>query len=168
MKGDFSRHTFDRQRHYRKVNPQQGRAQLDSDWNEKYDIYQYLLRTLARSLVVEENKGLVDVFVDAFNARDWDRVVNLHARSVVCWTPDNPEPKKGRAAIRDLFAGYVAAFPDAQNQKEQAFGQGDWVCAEYVFTGAHEGPLTAPDGKVVQGTRKHVRVPWVSMYKLAG
>ncbi len=119
-------------------------------------------------MTVEENRRVIDVFVDAFNERDWDRVTNLHAESVVYWTPDNPEPKKGREAIRDLFVGYTSAFPDARNRKERAFGEGDWVCAEYVFTGTHMGPLTGPDGKIVQGTKKHVRVPWVSMYKLAG
>jgi len=82
-------------------------------------------------MTVEENLRVIDVFVDAFNERDWDRVANLHAESVVYWTPDNPEPHKGRAAIRDLFVAYTSAFPDARNRKEQAFGQGDWVCVEY-------------------------------------
>jgi steroid delta-isomerase-like uncharacterized protein len=119
-------------------------------------------------MTMEANQRVADVFVDAFNRRDWDRVTNLHAESVVYWTPDNAEPKTGRAAIRDLFVGYTSAFPDARNQKERAFGQGDWICAAYVFTGTHMGPLTGPDGRLVQGTKKYVRVPWVSMYNLAG
>ena len=119
-------------------------------------------------LTVEENLRAVDVFLNAFNERDWDRVANLHAESVVYRTPDNPEPKKGRKAIRDFFVGYTSAFPDARNLKERAIAQGDWVCAEYMFTGTHLGPLTDPDGKVVSGTQRQVRVPWISMYKLAG
>ena len=35
MKGDFSRETFDRARHYSAVLLQQGRVQLDADWNEQ-------------------------------------------------------------------------------------------------------------------------------------
>jgi len=118
-------------------------------------------------MTIEENLQVIDVFVDAFNERNWTRVADLHAESVVYWTPDNIEPKRGRAAIRDLFVGYTSAFPDARNQKERAFGQEDWVCAEYMFTGTHTGPMTGPEGKVVPGTKKYVRIPWVSVYKLA-
>ncbi|OLE76641.1 hypothetical protein AUG19_02530 [archaeon 13_1_20CM_2_54_9] len=117
---------------------------------------------------VEENQPVIDAFVDAFNRRDWDRVEKLHTESVIYRTPDNPKPKKGRAAVLDLFVGYVSAFPDARNRKELAFGREDWACAEYVFMGTHKGPLTGADGKVIQGTKKHLRVPWVSMYRLAG
>ena len=35
MKGDFSRQTFDPSRHYAAVLQQQGRVQLDADWNEQ-------------------------------------------------------------------------------------------------------------------------------------
>ena len=119
-------------------------------------------------MTVEENLRVIDVFIDAFNERHWDRVVDPHAESVVYWTPDNTEPKRGRAAIRDLFVGYTSAFPDARNRKERAFGAEDWVCVEYMFTGTHMGPLKGPAGKVVQGTMKFVRIPWVSVYKLAG
>ena len=35
MKGDFSRWTFDPKKHYSAVLMQQGRLQLDSDWNEQ-------------------------------------------------------------------------------------------------------------------------------------
>jgi hypothetical protein len=45
MKGDFSRQTFDSKRHYRSVRMQQGRVQLDADWNEQSDIANYLTAT---------------------------------------------------------------------------------------------------------------------------
>lgn len=38
MKGDFSRLTFDPKKHYSGVNMQQGRVQVDADWNEQRDI----------------------------------------------------------------------------------------------------------------------------------
>src|SRR6266852_864884 len=40
MKGDFSRSTFDRRKHYVGVLHQQGRVWLDSDWNE--DVFERL------------------------------------------------------------------------------------------------------------------------------
>ncbi|HUW66948.1 MAG TPA: DUF6519 domain-containing protein [Candidatus Nanoarchaeia archaeon] len=38
MKGDFTRSTFDHKKHYSSVRMQQGRVQLDADWNEQVDI----------------------------------------------------------------------------------------------------------------------------------
>src|SRR2546430_12321903 len=38
MKGDLSRQTFDPERHYSSVRMQQGKVQLDADWNEQADI----------------------------------------------------------------------------------------------------------------------------------
>ncbi|MGY2134466.1 DUF6519 domain-containing protein [Hymenobacter sp. HD11105] len=41
MAGDYSRKIFTREKHYSGVLMQQGRVQLDSDWNEQLDIQQY-------------------------------------------------------------------------------------------------------------------------------
>ena len=38
MRGDFSRLTFRPDRHYSSVRLQQGRVQVDADWNEQIDI----------------------------------------------------------------------------------------------------------------------------------
>src|SRR6476646_6999339 len=45
MKGDFSRLTFDPTRHYRAVRMQQGRLQVDADWNEHVDLVMHRLET---------------------------------------------------------------------------------------------------------------------------
>lgn len=45
MKGDFSRRSFDRRKHYRSVLQQQGRVQLDADWNEQAAIIGYRTET---------------------------------------------------------------------------------------------------------------------------
>lgn len=44
MKGDFSRFTFDPEKHYASVWMQQGRVLLDSDWNEQEEIQLYRSR----------------------------------------------------------------------------------------------------------------------------
>jgi hypothetical protein len=51
MKGDFSRNTFDPLRHYSRVLMQQGRVQLDADWNEQTEILLHYLRTLACDII---------------------------------------------------------------------------------------------------------------------
>ena len=51
MKGDFSRDTFDAVKHYSRVLMQQGRVQLDADWNEQQSINQYRTTTEARDVI---------------------------------------------------------------------------------------------------------------------
>ena len=41
MRGDFTRDSFDRRHHYTRVLMQQGRVQLDADWNEQSAIAQH-------------------------------------------------------------------------------------------------------------------------------
>ena len=43
MKGDFTRDTFDRTKHYSRVLMQQGRVTLDADWNEQTAILLHYL-----------------------------------------------------------------------------------------------------------------------------
>jgi len=51
MQGDFSRDTFDATKHFSRVLMQQGRVQLDSDFNEQDAILWWRLRLLAKDLV---------------------------------------------------------------------------------------------------------------------
>lgn len=51
MTGDISRQTFDSRKHYSKVVMQQGRVQLDADWNEQQDILQHHIETGARDVI---------------------------------------------------------------------------------------------------------------------
>jgi hypothetical protein len=51
MAGDFSRSSFDPARHNSGVRMQQGRVQLDADWNEQVDIATYYPRAAAADLI---------------------------------------------------------------------------------------------------------------------
>ncbi len=51
MKGDFSRLTFDPANQFTRVLMQQGRVQLDADWNEQTAILLHYLQTLAKDLI---------------------------------------------------------------------------------------------------------------------
>ena len=51
MKGDFSRLTFDPRKNFSSVLMQQGRVQLDADWNEQGAILLHYVRTLAADLI---------------------------------------------------------------------------------------------------------------------
>src|SRR5688500_13388789 len=51
MTGDFSRFTFDRGRRARSVLMQQGRVQLDADWNELQEVQHYRVETETMDVV---------------------------------------------------------------------------------------------------------------------
>jgi len=51
MKGDFTRDTFNPSKHYSRVMLQQGRVQLDADWNEQSAIVLHYLRALSRDII---------------------------------------------------------------------------------------------------------------------
>ncbi|MGD2087578.1 MAG: DUF6519 domain-containing protein [Candidatus Aminicenantes bacterium] len=51
MKGDFSRSTFKKKKHFHDVRMQQGRVQLDADWNEQLDITGHRVETETKDVV---------------------------------------------------------------------------------------------------------------------
>jgi hypothetical protein len=51
LKGDFTRFTYRRRKHYSKVNMQQGRVQIDADWNEQADIENYYNRLVTSDII---------------------------------------------------------------------------------------------------------------------
>lgn len=51
MKADLTRDTFDPGKHFTRVLMQQGRVQLDADWNEQASIVLHYLRALAADLI---------------------------------------------------------------------------------------------------------------------
>lgn len=51
MKGDFSRLTFNPRKHFSSVRMQQGRVQLDADWNEQLDIIAHRFATQAADFI---------------------------------------------------------------------------------------------------------------------
>ena len=51
MKADLTRNTYDPFQHFARVLMQQGRVQLDADWNEQASILLHYLQTLAADLI---------------------------------------------------------------------------------------------------------------------
>lgn len=115
---------------------------------------------------VKENLRIVDAQTEATNTRDWDRLAELY-KSTVYYTPDRPEPYKGKELI-DRFKRLFTAFPDFRSEKELAFGEGDWVCKEATVTGTHKGPFLGPGGKTIPPTNKRVRITVCKVFKFEG
>ena len=124
MKDDISRSTFRNTKHYRKVRMQQGRVQVDADWNEQFDIQSHYDRTALQDIVgkngtsikndgfrITTNKhsftiGKGNYYVDGWIAENESNVDGL--------TDQIPPPAKTDEPITDKPTedGYYLAYLD--------------------------------------------------------
>jgi Family of unknown function (DUF6519) len=135
MKGDFSRWTFDPRRHYTAVLMQQGRVQLDSDWNEQAAMLEHRDRTRFGDVVgssgVPGGVGF-EVYVGADGA-PMLTAGRIYAGGLICEldadtpishvarTPLRPEPGRTHLIYLDAWERHVTAL-DAPNLLEVALG----------------------------------------------
>jgi predicted ester cyclase len=62
----------------------------------------------------------------------------------------------------------VKAFPNLKWKLDRIFTQGDKVCAEFTFTGAHRGELVAGPRRSVAATGQSIRIQGVGIYVVRG
>lgn len=72
------------------------------------------------------HETLIADYSDAWESRDADRIASFHAEDGAFQLHSGAgEAIRGRAAIRDAFAGFIAQFPDL-TFTEQELRQADW------------------------------------------
>jgi steroid delta-isomerase-like uncharacterized protein len=86
---------------------------------------------------------------EAWNAHDADGVAACYAEDAVLYDVGLPDPLRGRAAIRESVAGYLAAFSDFHAEVGEPIVSGDRAAQEWKVTGTNDGELlgVAPTGK---------------------
>ena len=102
-------------------------------------------------------RGLLDRYVETYNAGDLDGVMDLYAEDSTQLMPDGVF--KGRDAIRDRLARELDAFSDIAHRVVSYVEGGDAFADEFVFVGTHTGPLLLPDGTELAATGKRVEIP---------
>jgi hypothetical protein len=137
MKGDFTRMTFDPAKHYTRVFEQQGRVQVDSDFNEMNDIHRYFLRRLAADLIGPhggpDNAFKLDVATDKDNKellRDFQVALgHYYVEGILCendgralyasqsGSPDALENNKKYLAYLDVWERHVTAYEDEDEKR---------------------------------------------------
>jgi len=89
-----------------------------------------------------ENKALARRLVEeAFNAGRLEVVDELVASDFVEHDPSLTEEVRGPAGVKELVAGYRAAFPDIRITIEDQIADGDYVVSRWSGTGTHQGEL---------------------------
>lgn len=149
MKGDFTRITFKSSKHFSRVLMQQGRVQLDADWNEQAAILLHYLQALAADLIgpfggpdldcgftlaaknTDFTIGKGHYYVDGIlveNSREW----TYFQQPDYPLPPDSKLPTKTLLAYLDIWERHITALEDS-GIREVALG----------------GPDTATRAKVV-------------------
>lgn len=108
-----------------------------------------------------EYRGLLDRYVELYNAVDLDGVMDLYAEDSSQLMPDGTF--EGRQAIRDRLGKELDAFSDLAHRVVSYMERGDSFADEWVFVGTHTGPLVLPDGTEVPATGKRVEVPGMEL-----
>jgi steroid delta-isomerase-like uncharacterized protein len=87
---------------------------------------------------------------EAWNAHDADGVAACYAEDAVLYDVGLPKPLRGRAAIRESVAGYLAAFSDFEAvDVGDPIVSGNRAAQEWEVRGTHDGDLMGipPTGK---------------------
>jgi steroid delta-isomerase-like uncharacterized protein len=113
---------------------------------------------------MENYRGLLDRYVELYNAGDLDGVIDLYAEDSSQLMPDGTF--EGRSAIRDRLAKELDAFSDLAHRVVSYVEEGDSFADEWVFVGTHTGPVVLPDGTEVPATGKRVEVQGMELVRV--
>ena len=113
---------------------------------------------------MERFRGLLERYVELYNAGDLDGVMDLYAEDSSQLMPDGTF--EGRSAIHDRLATELAAFSDIAHRYISYVEQGDAFADEFVFVGTHTGPILLPDGTEVPPTGKRVEVQGMELVRV--
>ena len=101
---------------------------------------------------MKANERVVETFLqDVVNEHNGDHAAN-YMNPDIQWYGGTVGTVTGRANVAGLFAGVVAAFPDAHITINDIFGQGDQVVVRVVVSGTQEGAILGipASGRFVQ------------------
>jgi len=94
---------------------------------------------------------------DAFNARDFAAVDEVHHPEMVAYITGLAEPVYGREAHSAAMQQMLGMFPDMHVYSDPyptQFGSGDWITVVTRATGTFTGQMPRPDGAAIAPTGK--------------
>ena len=111
---------------------------------------------------VRANERVVEAFLqDVINEHHGDHAAG-YLNPGMQWSGGTVGTVTGSANVAGLFAGVVAAFPDAHITINDIFGQGDQVVVRVVVSGTQEGAILG-----IPASGRHVQWDGVDVYRLS-
>ena len=111
---------------------------------------------------VRANERLVEAFLqDVINEHHGDHAAG-YLNPDMQWSGGTVGTVTGSANVAGLFAGVVAAFPDAHITIDDIFGQGAQVVVRVVVSGTQQGAILG-----IPASGRHVQWDGVDVYRLS-
>jgi len=111
---------------------------------------------------VRANERLVEAFLqDVINQHHGNHAAR-YLNPAMQWSGGTVGTITGSANVAGLFAGVVAAFPDAHITIDDIFGQGDQVVVRVVVSGTQNGAILG-----IPASGRHVQWDGVDVYRLS-
>ena len=108
------------------------------------------------------NERVVEAFLqDVVNGHNGDHAIN-YLNPDMQWSGGTVGTVTGSANVAGLFAGVVAAFPDAHITINDIFAQGDQVVVRVVVSGTQEGAILG-----IPASGRFVQWDGVDVYRLS-
>jgi len=106
-------------------------------------------------------------FAALYSAHDLDALIAMYAEDAELQVVDQPEPLRGRTAIRQYLQAQFDAFPDVHVELGTILVDGSSFADEGVVTGTNTGALAQPTGEPLPATGKAMRLPFGEFVELA-
>ena len=106
------------------------------------------------AVIQTDSARLVDEMVQAYNARDVDRMLSYFADDAMIVDAEGAVMDAGKAALRETFAQVFAANPALHAEVPTSIPVGDWVCIHSIVD----------DWANADGSRS--RMEWVELYQV--
>lgn len=114
---------------------------------------------------VKEYMELMQTLDDAWNNQDWETFKKRHSENVAVYWPGQPEPTRGREAHFKESVGFFKIFDNklVNRPYKILFGEGNYTCSVADWTATMIGPMTMPDGTVIQPTNKTAKLEFCTV-----
>jgi len=96
----------------------------------------------------DELRQLAQKYVNIWNEKDIDALVELYDEDATMIMPGEAEPLKGKDAIRANQNAYFIAFPDMHVEIGTILTSETEFCIEMITKGTNTGPLATPQGEI--------------------
>jgi predicted ester cyclase len=108
----------------------------------------------------EQNKAIVRRWFEVWEEKDIDLIDELHSPDYVGHIVGTPGPVRGRDALKQLFAAYLAAL-EVHRSNELLMAEGDLVAAYDTYRVRHIGELAG-----IPPTGKELTMTGIDIYRL--
>jgi steroid delta-isomerase-like uncharacterized protein len=141
-------------------------SRIDHAANYNTTVRHSITTTAGAFLVgAQDNAATVVAFFEAFNAYDVEEAITRCTPEVEIVNVATGDTYRGPNGIRQFFAYWTTAFPDAVTLTNATIADKDDTVVEFLGRGTHLGPLSGPDG-TLEPTGRSVSLEFVAVHRL--